>query len=435
MALLTIMLFVSCTSSKPDSALASGNVRVLAPVVNRTAVKAGTYSLQVVELLGLSTLQEVSGQFVKFFFSPRINGKHLEGETPKGHFIKSTDGSFVPADELSQSMVAIYLNLQNLAKLDAELGIADLNKWPREVGVGVTIKQGPVSNNAYYDPAADAIFVLPFTGQSLPIAVNGGILAHEHFHSIFSKSVLAESAKSGLIQSLTSNSIHDRQKFFAMAGVADAQSGMSNTSIDIATDPDLSIAYHSALLRGMDEGLADFWGWMYSGDPDFIAMSLPSEKWSRSLNSSYQVGDLKLPNVDYIKMRVQSIISDKPITQTKDYLVGYAYNIGTQFSRIMKKFTNISALERGLQDDVSRKLVAGWLVKTLPKVRQGLVAVPKNSFYNPSQFLFSFADTVVDMQEQECQYLSEVVRASFSSEVQISCLQTKVAWKLVPKNN
>jgi hypothetical protein len=61
-----------------------------------------------------------------------------------------------------------------------------------------------------------------------------------------------------------------------------------------------------------------------------------------------------------------------------------------------------------------------------------LVSLPNNSFYNPSQFLYSFADTISDMQEQECHFLSEIIRASFPNDAQVSCLQTEVAWKLVP---
>ncbi len=157
-----------------------GTIRVLAPI----NAEGGAYSLDFIELKGIQDLDTLSGKFVHFFMSPRISSDRLQGPAPKTRFIRNSDGDYIPANEMTQQLVTVYAHMQRLAALDEELGAQGVNKWPRDIGVAVRVRGG-LDNNAFYDGKTDAMFFVPYTNKELPIAVNGGILAHEHFHSLF----------------------------------------------------------------------------------------------------------------------------------------------------------------------------------------------------------------------------------------------------------
>lgn len=419
------MITLGGCSSQSETAAVSGDIKVLAPM--NDAKSSSNYSLQFIELSGLSNLQEVSGRFVRFFFSPRIIDNHLNGDAPKGKFIRDTDGNYIPADDLSQQMVVIYAHMQRLAQLDNELGAANVNKWPRDIAMGVRVLGG-MSNNAFYDSNTDAMLFVPYMQENLPIAINAGILAHEHFHSLFYKIVMKNFTQQA--------SIHDRGLFLKQSGITDESKDVPAGRFDMhefsasrnETDDDSAYKYyHTTLLRGINEGLADFWGWMYTGNPDFIAASLPSEKQRRTLS----VSDARLVNALPLVFAVKETVGYYIAVGAEDHLMGYAYTLGTQFSRMLKRFTDISAQARGLEDKQARQEVAKMIVKMLPLLRADLEKTNNNNYYSPAQFVQAFASVILDLHEKECEYLAEVLKnTSMSTEAKKSCKQDG-AWKLV----
>ncbi|HEX7672730.1 MAG TPA: hypothetical protein VF412_01095 [Bdellovibrio sp.] len=437
-AAIAVVAALTACSSNPDSANVSGDVKVLAPMNDDKA--ASHYSLQFIELLGLNNLQEVSGKFVHFFFSPRIVNNHLDGVAPKGRFIRNTNGNYVPANDLSQQMTVIYAHMQRLAQMDVDLGAEGINQWPRDVGVGVRVTGG-MDNNAFYDGKTDSMLFVPYTQADLPIAVNGGILAHEHFHSLFYKIVLK-----GLAEDAT---VHDREFFLKNAGIEeidtkdDSKSGEtktepkeSNRIVDmtrpqlIATDDDIHAAYQKTLLRGINEGMADFWGWVYTGNPDFIASSLPSEKSARSLSVSGTRGLDWLPTELSVKRSVSTYMT-YDLNQTQ-YLTGYAYTVGTQYSRVMKGFADLIASNRGLDSLTARRQVAKWLLASLATLRSDVEKSSDGSYYNPGNFVQGFVGAIPDLQEKECNYWMAVMNNSISSSDKKQTCKQDGSWKLVP---
>ncbi|WP_291515569.1 hypothetical protein [Bdellovibrio sp. ArHS] len=422
-AAISVSALAAC-SPQTDAVTETGSVRVLAPMSN----SKGSYSLDIFELRGITDLQTVAGKFVKFFMSPRITNNRLQGSAPQARFIKNSDGDFIPANELSQQLVTIYAHTQRLALLDEELGAGGVNHWPRDVGVAVKVRGG-LTNNAFYDGNTDSMLLVPYSSEGLPIPINGGILAHEHFHSLFYK----------LVTSDESAQIHNRETFLNKAIVEDL-SVRHRRLLPISTGEEMSeeqmhIYYHLAIIRGLNEGLADYWGWMYTGDPDFIAQSLPSEKATRSLKVRDENSVNSLPSVENIKRSLNifySGASDK--ARFSDYVTGYAYSLGTQFSRMLKRYTDIYGKARNIEDLQARKDIAKLIVKVLPKIKVDFDKLD-TSYYSADQFIKSMFAMNESYREEECQFLAAVISSSAASpEEAVSCEKIGEAdFKMVPK--
>lgn len=405
---------VAC-APQSDSASEAGTVRVLAPMSNS---KAG-YSLDILELKGIEDLQTVSGHFARFFLSPRIVDNHLQGTAPKGRFIRNGGGDYIPANEITQQLVTVYAHMQRLAQLDEDLGAGGVNKWPRDIGVAVKVKGG-VYNNAFYDGKTDSMLFVPYDQQGLPIAINGGILAHEHFHSLFYKLVLKESPYKG--------NAHDRPEFLNSVGITEEKARerkvlpimtrIEGEPMDASTQ---YFYYHAALSRGLNEGLADFWGWMYTGDPDFIAQSLPNERSARSLKAADENSVNALPSLNIVQRALNIYYSSGDEKAMKQYVVGLAYSMATSYSRVMKRFTDIYARERSIDSLQARKDVAKILVKTLPKIAEGFQKL-EGRYYTSVDFMVSFIEQLGAMHEAECSFVKDVLNNTNSDlTVKFAC--------------
>ncbi|MGZ3794361.1 MAG: hypothetical protein ACXVCP_18575 [Bdellovibrio sp.] len=396
-----------------------GSVQVLMPLSNSSS---GTYSLQIFVLQGIEDLQTVAGHFVHFFMSPSIVNNKLQGSAPKARFIKNVDGAYVPTDDFSQQLVTVYAHMQRMAALDAEMGVGDVNKWPRDIGVAVRVKGG-LYNNAFYDGKTDAMLFVPYIDSGLSISINGGILAHEHFHSLFCKRAICQAIAQ----------IHNRSDYI---DEKDSKENEENKSSKDETETlsvkDVETFYHMALLRGMNEGLADYWGWMYSGNPDFIALSLPMEKRFRSLD----VDDVKsikdLPSEEIIKTTLQRYYHDlKDKSKFDDFVTSYAYLLGTQFSRAMKRFSDLYAETRKIEKIEARKQVGKILVNVLPEIKTDYEN-KGDKFYSATQFLKAFVKNVKNMQPDECQFLIKLFTSSAGDkpDKKYSCKEDS-EWKIL----
>ena len=396
---------LSACAPQSETVEEKGTVRVLAP---QSDSKSG-YALQTLDLLGIQDLQTVSGKFVRFFMSPRIVKGKLTGRPAVSRFIKNQEGEFIPANEMTQQLVAIYAHTQRLAQLDDELGAGGVNVWPRDVGVGVRVKGGQ-SNNAYYDGDTDSMLVVPYNQAGLPIAINGGILAHEHFHSLFYKIVLKSTKESKV-------TAHNLEEVLGASSIVheelSARGRLKPSDIEGADLEEAALQkyYRQAMLRGLNEGLADFWGWMYTGTPDFIAQSLPKEKMNRSLDVDGIFATYELPSEATIKNSLQVFYKTGNTAKFESYVTGYAYVIGTQFSRMLKSFTEVSAKERGSESLAARKEVAKVILRTLGHLKSEL-AEGKDAYYRAEKYVLSFAKGIPEMKQAECEFLAGVINAS-----------------------
>lgn len=418
---------VGC-SREPDTNKVSGDVKTRIPV----AAEGGSYSLKEVTLQGISSLYELGGDFAKFYIYPAVSNGKLQGTQPKTRFLKAGD-LYVPEDELSQQMAVIYHHLQKLAVLDNEVGAVGVNTWPRDVGVSVRYRRDNKfdSNNAFYDGSIDAILVVPYTQSHLPIAVNAGILAHEHFHSLYYKLVEKNMFERD------SKPLHGQKVREEVLGVVEG--GMNISKVQ-PVDNDVE-KYHKIFSRGLNEGLADFWAWIYTGDPDFLQQSLPSEKTGRTLNlSEKEVATYKFPNQEDLWARIDNSIFrfDAEGKRNPCYGDRVAYCLGTEYARTLKRFTNVVQANRGLTSMEARKLVGAAIVKALPATRAKLLKYKNNEYFEPESFFTLLETSFNGLSGDEKNFLAEVVtNASKKASVAAKSLRpseedSKPAAKITP---
>ncbi len=384
--------------------LSGGEIKVLAPA----PTSGGQYKLQVFELLGIEDLKTLTGRFARFFFSPRVVNSQLEGVNPTTRFVLNSNNEYIPANSMTQQMVAVYFHMQNMAALDKEFGVEGLNVWPRSVGLAVNVK-GNVVNNAFYDGKSDAMLIVPYEKPDLAIALNGGILAHEHFHSLFYKLVLKGDMKS---------QAHSRDEFFKHGGISDEDvSEDKNMQPRFLPSPEeatltpskLHYYYHQTMKRALNEGLADFWGWMYTGDVNFIEKSLKTVGVVRSLEVSQKGFIPTLPRVIDLQYFLNSSFGRVEASQFDGNTMAYAYQVGTAFARFFKEFTDTYASARDLNAITARHEVAKKIVQTLPSIQIRLQALTENTYYSSADLLVDFVKEIPDLKKQECALLANTI--------------------------
>ena len=423
-AFLASVVLGAC-SSEPNAVDHDGSIRVLTP----NSDSQGKYTLQMLTLQGITDLQEMAGQFARFFLSPRIVNNRLDGPAPQTRFVRNKEGEYIPSNEMTQQLATVYYHMQKLANLDKEMGVGEINHWPRDIGVAVRIKGVP-SNNAFYDGVTDSMLFVPYTKNEMPIAINGGILAHEHFHSLFFKIVMPDLPYRG--------GIHDRGEFLETVGIVEELS--QRKKLDMlpldreAVEVDktsLHFYYHLSLMRGLNEGLADFWGWMYSGDPDFIAQSLPSEKVGRSLLPSEETSVNYLTSTESLQREMKRAFAfENDQEKVRNFAIGQAYTLASQYSRVLKKFTDKYSQERGVEELQARKEIGKAILEMLPQMHTDFAELGE-SYYSPVLFLERFAAKLNGgLREEECHYLKQVMTNSNEEpELKFTC-KNGSGWKI-----
>lgn len=297
-------------SCQGESALnqVHGDVKVQVPDLS-----VENHKMRTVVLKSLTSLESVSGDYVQFYYSPGAQSNGLTGDAPKARFARNTDGVYTALDSLSLQMATIYYHIQNLkdhsVKLDASLNV----NQAMSVGINtLTAEQNEGSiNNAFFDGETQALLFVPYDLKGYPISVNGGIIAHEYFHSIFYK--------------LFFNDYYQKQ----------------TAELKIINDPQVVRKLHIdlTLVRGLNEGLADFWGWVYSSQEDYIPQSLIKVGDQRSLA-------MGKPDVGFYQtdeaIQNQVIESDAVGKNSSEYLASYSYKIGTPYARFLKRLVDLS---------------------------------------------------------------------------------------------
>jgi hypothetical protein len=313
----------------------------------------GKYSLQVVELKTVSNLSRLKGLAARFLFVPGNVSGILTGEEPFVHYIVNSDGVIIPTDRFSIELFSLYAHLEKLREKDSLIGIS--KTAPMTVGVQVHFEVNGKTefNNAFYSSDLKSILVVPYViSDLLPLSINGGVLAHEYFHSLF-----------------------DRFVFTPMG--SDLKKGFDETGIRVSDD---RTVYRDVLIGGINEGLADFWGWAYAGDTDFILHSLSD---ARVRDRSLEAKALKLIQESDLRKKTDSF-------KTYDYANSYYYILGTQVARIFKSYSDYIAIKNSLSVFEARLKVSKTIISALSVFQKKLLETKESGNLSPWNFIESY---------------------------------------------
>lgn len=397
-----VSFLVSC-SLKSNIDGQSGDILVKIPVQEK-----GEYRIDTVQLKSISSLSELSGNFAKFYFAPRLRNGEISGISPKTRFYKGKSGVFIPGDEISLTLASLYYNLQNLASLDLILGF-NVNNGARKVAVNLQFKRkdNVDQNNSYYDGDLDAILFVPFREDSLPLTVNPGVLAHEHFHSLFHKLVFAPLVKSGHLSKGMRASAHDGETF--RQGLNLSAPITENLFLLKAEQKDL---FNYLFFKSLNEGIADFWGWIYSQDLNFLSKSLRfSGVESRSLGANqYESSEPLYNDRDFLNLweQLKSLMESGETLRVQSILVNHAYIWGTRWARFLKNYTYLYMEENSVSLVKAQHEVAKLIVNSLMATRNKIQS--KNiDIINPEDILAEMKLKNAKTSERECALFEEAL--------------------------
>lgn len=300
---LSLVIFSSCQPQTPI-ADTKGDIKALIPLVAGDQEQLSEVTLKKIE-----NLKEVSGGYVKFYYTPGADQKTLTGGSPQGRFIRTSNGIYVPSDVITQQMFALYYHIQSLTDLNLQISPELQTAEPFQVGLNTRVigTTSTGNNNAFYDGQSNALLIVPYDLNHAPISINAGIIAHEFFHSVFYRVFF--------------NHFLTRQKVLA----ADQTPGAKT-----------KLLFNETYVRGLNEGLADFWGWIYTSNVDFISLSLPEFGQERKITL-----DANQEGVIQSQDQIESKISEAQALaiNPSEILTGYTYKIGTPHARFLKELT------------------------------------------------------------------------------------------------
>ncbi len=344
----------------------------------------GQYSLQTVELSTLGDPRTMEGAAAQIKVNPVVTTEGLDGQMPAARFILSSDGVMIPMDYVSMQLTTVYYHVEKLWELEKSIHLENVLARPRKLGLSVGLidpgDDRKIVNNALFYAPLDVTLLVPYERSNIPISMNGGILAHEHFHALFSELMGPK------IANLRSSSLWEK----APVEILDL-----TNDVDIPeklTGPVKIRKYNAVLLRALDEGLADFWGWVYTGDDSFVAASLPELEMRRSLFKLSDSDKIKQPpSREAILLRLKKLDWDGRTSKDLSYLIGTFY---ARFLRNIPVLMDSTPFSKGLifsDSNVTHRLkLAEKLIQALPRLRDSILeSYKKAEPINPNDLFFS----------------------------------------------
>lgn len=324
-------LLAGCAQSK-----GGGDIKYLLPWRNMD----GTYSLQEVTISTLSNPYEVRGQAAEVYYKTALTDSGYSGSVANPHLVKAGD-VYIPQNSESAIALSVYAQMERLMQFEQRIGIASQLSWPRKVGVELNVTApvtGTAHNNAHYFTELDVIGLLPYTLNGVSMALNHGVVAHEHFHAHFQHEVL-NGFESAL--RLTLNGME--QVMYGLMGTSELND-IKPTRVTTASE------FNAVVLRAWNEGLADLFAAIYLNTSDLYSATIPHRAKERVLDS--EPGALG----SGAWLRQQSLSARE----------GIAYTQGTQMARVLYR------LAQSKVEPTETFLVR--LMKNLKQIPKGLSA-------------------------------------------------------------
>lgn len=401
-------LALSGCKPAPNKDTASGDLAVQIPL-SETSNGVSQYLLKTVTLQGISNLREVRGKYAQFFHAPGLVEGRLSGGSPIAYFAKTKNETYVAKDALSLQMATLYYHMQSLITWAQDLGITV--KGPFQVGLNTKIKgdEAVQANNAFYDGRSKAMLFVPYTQREMPISVNAGIIAHEFFHSIFYNKVLGPLSKKRLSisQHLSDDNVHSLEGW----GTRQTMAASTLTEIEL---------FNETYIRGINEGLADFWGWAYTDDPDFIKWSLSAHVKKRSLNKPEKVIYKTDRDIETAIAEAQNISNDPSLA-----LSNYVYEVGTPYARFLKELVSVKIQNEGLTRADAKKVVSQFVVRFVEQLGAEAIALKTTDKLSVQSLFKTVADADAGRQSKEqCELIIQYLNSPLQKEDVIAAKYT-----------
>lgn len=344
----------------------------------------GSYKLEAVQIKTLDSIKKIKSSKIQVTMNPRfLRDGTVEDLQPEAQFMITKDNVIVPTRTETAEMFSIYKIMEDLYFFDRDLGISSVLKYPLHVSLQTRAsRQRSAENNATYLPYFDHITVWKYVGDLVPLGLNRGVLAHEHFHALFS------------------NIVHpDRYTVKSDAqGLADDEQEGQYTFIDIFhdSDTDSEAGYNFLILKALDEGLADFWAnlftdlenpYMASFDSD-SAMSYRSIKpIVNQMESQEELTKIFNFN-DYKQENAVNSENDKRVH-------AYVYGRGVWYSNLFKAMSlKITADET---DPKMKKIIIGqWIISSIKKLARVVQEKGQTEIITQADILNNFVPESVD---------------------------------------
>lgn len=452
----SLLLLAACGKTfTPDTLHSSGKIKV--QILNNKTLAADTdssansFEFQVVELLKIFDLTSLSGKYARFYTNASNSEGKLVGNQPMGHFLKSKQGYFIPKDNFTMEIASLYFHTQNLAQLDEKVGAKDVNSLPRKIIIGTKVNQiSYQDNNAIYDGEMDAIIYLPYTDTELTLALNGGIFAHEYFHSLFYKYVQTKMESNpffkddAISDAAITNSASKKHKLSLAVPKFEKLKYLTNEEVlkklSLAkTAKAVSITkqnikdYYEFLFKSFNEGIADYWGWSYTLDTNFIKHSIPEVKSSRSL-------ELKAHNLSYpvlysrqalLGMTLQPFTSD---SEKYEFINAFSYQAGTRVALFLKELTLIITKQRNLSTEEAKIVVMKSIVTFLKNIGTNINTMDFNqsaeSLTSSQDLILEFAKSFAITNMTECQLFLTSYASDLNNLNKLTCLKNNENYEL-----
>ena len=356
----------------------------------------GDYAPTVVATPTLQDAKVLSGPAARVYYEASIDETGFRGKPAEPHLSNSGDVC-VPTDAGSSAAVSAYAQFERLRAFDQKLGVAEQVSWPRNVGVEMKMTGSfrDTHNNAHYVGDRDITTLVPTTWPTVPAAMNVGIVAHEHFHAHFQSQVM--------------NQLR-RPRAINPGEVLDASLGTMDQGFNLIRQ------INETVVRGWNEGLADLYAAIYTGDPRFLRATFqkPEDIMARALDAGFYY----LGKDEKLAARAGDMRFTARRAQAGEVLTGYAYQQGTALARVLYRITR-------LQTKVSP-------TEALTRLMKGLDQLPRRLAINMDATELDFADIVpavldgLDLENDTCAHLRELMRTNPRAYGRIaSCLYAR----------
>ncbi len=436
-------------TSDADSAKGTVKMKIIAPgSVGADASAVLPYSTAVVDLLGIFDLVSTTGEYAQFYTKASRNNNEIIGSQPQGRFLKNKQGVYIPKNYLSMQIATLYYHTQNLVKLEQSLKFDGSRTTPLKIVLDTPVLNTKQSeNNAFYEGSLDAIIFLKYSDGELPLSLNGGVFAHEYFHSIFEKLVLKKLKTNDLFNIPVSiNKIQERttmadvEKIDLSPRIVSLSKKLAAGTLNLSKD---NVKwYYALLLKGFNEGLADFWGWSYVNDISFISHSLPQTKTTRKIDLTAQkISSLKLLS-DAEMLSIVFQTSEGTLTTQDEKLElinAFSYMLGSRVALFFKSYSETIQKERGLTPEVTKTTMNQFVVdfiqsmaKTLPEIA---LAADNSVLVTSYSLIYKFLSGQTIPNKNECDLLKTFLENDSKLANTLDCMSSAAAFKLGPKGS